>query len=275
MTMKIGIINSAWFGTPMDGRPGMDQTKALGFDTMDVFADPLELSDAARADLVRNVREVGLPIPSVVCVALGLGDFNNAPRAYHIERAKKHVDLARDLGAKNVLLVLGEYIWQREVIKPEDQWAMTAESTRQIGDYAAQHGIELALELEPFDESLVNTIDKMDQFLRDVGLENVKANVDCSHLWLQRIDASEIEKLRGRIAHVHISDCNGEVHGDLPPGRGNTPLLSYIEALRDVGYDGTVSLELEYSPEPAKIGEWVEEAYRETRKLMQRAGVHA
>jgi hypothetical protein len=37
--------------------------------------------------------------------------------------------------------------------------------------------------------------------------------------------------------------------------------------------DRAVSIELEYSPEPAKIVEWVEEAYRETDKLMQKAGL--
>ena len=33
--------------------------------------------------------------------------------------------------------------------------------------------------------------------------------------------------------------------------------------------NGTISIELEYSPEPGKIVEWVEEAYVETDKLMQ------
>jgi D-psicose/D-tagatose/L-ribulose 3-epimerase len=37
--------------------------------------------------------------------------------------------------------------------------------------------------------------------------------------------------------------------------------------------DGVVSIELEYSPDPARIVEWVEEAYRETAKLMELAGL--
>ena len=34
-----------------------------------------------------------------------------------------------------------------------------------------------------------------------------------------------------------------------------------------------ISIELEYSPEPDKIVEWVAEAYRETDKLLQAAGL--
>ena len=48
--------------------------------------------------------------------------------------------------------------------------------------------------------------------------EVVAANCDISHLYLMEIDPSEVRRLAGRIAHVHLSDCDGKVHGDLPPG---------------------------------------------------------
>ena len=45
------------------------------------------------------------------------------------------------------------------------------------------------------------------------------------------------------------------------------------EQLSDPSYSGTVSIELEYSPEPDKIVEWVEEAYRGTAEIMREIGV--
>ncbi len=72
---------------------------------------------------------------------------------------------------------------------------------------------------------------------------------------------------------MHLSDCDGKKHGDLPPGRGVVDFPPYLEALRDTGYNGVVSIELEYSPEPHKILEWVREAYTKTAELMDRAGV--
>ena len=67
---------------------------------------------------------------------------------------------------------------------------------------------------------------------------------------------------------MHISDCDGKVHGDLPPGRGVVKFAPFLQAIKDLDFDGAVSLELEYSPDPTKIVEWVEEAYNATAKLM-------
>jgi sugar phosphate isomerase/epimerase len=54
------------------------------------------------------------------------------------------------------------------------------------------------------------------------------------------------------------------VHGDLPPGRGCVDFQPYLQALHEAGFNGAVSIELEYSPEPAKIVDWVREAYEAT-----------
>jgi sugar phosphate isomerase/epimerase len=271
--MKLGMINSAWLVSEYEGRRGLEQTKEIGFQTVDILADPLDLSPEARKALLQDVEAVGLPVPSVIVVAVGFSDFNPSIRRFHLERAKRHVDLGADLGAPIMVVALGEYIWQHEVIPPEAQWHWAVESTRELGDYAADKGLVLALELEPFDLSLINTVEKLAKFLDDVSHPAVKANVDCSHLWLMDLSASEILKLRGRIVHTHFSDCNGETHGDLPPGRGNTPLRSYLEALREAGFDGVISLELEYAPNPAQIVEWVTEAYEQTKAMMLAAGV--
>ena len=72
---------------------------------------------------------------------------------------------------------------------------------------------------------------------------------------------------------MHFSDCDGKKHGDLPPGRGVVDFPPYLQALKETGFDGVVSIELEYSPEPAKIVEWVREAYSATAKLMDEQGI--
>ena len=64
-----------------------------------------------------------------------------------------------------------------------------------------------------------------------------------------------------------------QVHGDLPPGRGLVKFAPYLQAIKELAIDGVVSIELEYSPQPEKIVEWVEEAYRETAKLMDAVGL--
>jgi sugar phosphate isomerase/epimerase len=178
-----------------------------------------------------------------------------------------------ELEARNLLLVLGEYTWQQEVIKPKDQWAFAVECLRTLGEYAAELDLEIAIELEPFRLSLVNSLDRMTAFLDDVGLPSVRANLDVSHLALVNTPPSKIAELADRIAHIHFSDCDGKVHGDLPPGRGVVEFLPYLRAIKETGFDGTLSIELEYSPEPDKIVDWVTEAYQATARLMREAGL--
>jgi sugar phosphate isomerase/epimerase len=272
--MKLGLINSAWAQTGRDTAFGIGMTKEIGFDSIDIFADPLDASVKERKLIKDECDRVGLPIVSVACVAVGLVDFNPSVQRFHVERAKAYLDMAYLFEARNLLLVLGEYIWRREVIAPAEQWATGVANVFALGAYAAELGLEIALELEPFELSLVNDVASMARFLDDVNHPAVKANIDISHLVLANQPASLIDHLRGRVAHVHISDCDGKVHGDLPPGRGVVDFPPYLAALRALGNDDlTVSIELEYSPEPAKIVDWVREAYVSTAGLMKQAGL--
>jgi D-psicose/D-tagatose/L-ribulose 3-epimerase len=172
-----------------------------------------------------------------------------------------------------VLLVLGEYIWNREVIPPEEQWRTGVDSCRLLAEHAEALGLQIALELEPFPLSLLNNVDNMARFLDDVDHPAVKANIDVSHLLLADVAPAEVRKLAGKAIHVHISDCDGSVHGDLPPGRGVVDFPPYLEEIKALDIDGAISIELEYSPEPDRIVEWVAEAYRETDRLLATAGL--
>ncbi|MBI3922753.1 MAG: sugar phosphate isomerase/epimerase [Armatimonadetes bacterium] len=268
--MKLGLINSAWAQSGRETAWGIRETKQIGFDTLDIFTDPLDIDAKEKRVILDTAEECGLPIISVCCVAVGLIDFNPSVQRFNVDRVMRFLDLCYELRAKNLLLVLGEYIWQQEVIPPETQWQFAVDNVRKLGKHAKSLGLEIAIELEPFKLSLINDVDRMASFLEDVGLpRTVKANCDISHLHLVRTPPKEVAKLKGRIGHVHLSDCDGKVHGDLPPGRGITPVKKYLEAIRDTGYNGVVSIELEYSPHPDKIVEWVTEAYRETDKIMQ------
>ena len=270
--MKLGMINSAWEQHGVDLVDGLRRTKAIGFDCVDIFQDPLDPGAKERIDVVgKTCRELELPIISVVGVSVGLIDFNPSVRRFHLERCKAYLDMGKTLRARNYLLVIGEYIWQKEVIPPEAQWGWGVECARELGRHAADRGLEIVLELEPFELSLLRDMDAMCRFLDDVDHPAVKANIDISHMVLSGTPPEALERVRGRAGHVHISDCDGKKHGDLPPGRGVVPFPPYLEAIRRLGFDGAVSVELEYSPDPARIDEWVREAYGATARLLREA----
>ena len=271
--MKLGLINSAWAQSGRDTAYGIHKTREIGFDTIDIFTDPLDIDVKERRLIKRECDRVGLPIVSVACVAVGLLDFNPSVQRFHLKRCRAFLDLAYEFEAKNLLLVLGEYIWQKEVIPPAEQWQTAVHNVRNLADYAAGLDLHIALELEPFKLSLVNDVDSMVRFLDEVDHPAVRANIDISHLQLSGTAPAELRRLKGKAIHVHISDCDGKVHGDLPPGRGVVDFGPYLVEIKNLGIDGAVSIELEYPPDPERIAEWVGEAYEATDRLMRLVGL--
>jgi D-psicose/D-tagatose/L-ribulose 3-epimerase len=271
--MKLGLINSAWAQSGRETVWGIQKTSELGFDTIDIFADPLDLDVREKCRIKRECDRLGLPIVSIACVAVGLVDFNPSVQRFSIDRVKAYLDLAHEYEARNVLLVLGEYIWNQEVIPPVEQWETAVKNCRLLADYAGDRGVAIALELEPFPLSLLNNVDTMVKFIDDVGRPACRANIDVSHLCLSKVRPEELRRLKGKAIHVHISDCDGKKHGDLPPGRGVVDFIPYLKEIKSLGIDGSVSIELEYSPEPDKIEAWVAEAYQATDRLMQQVGL--
>src|SRR5438094_5246910 len=271
--MKLGLINSAFYQAGVDTVTGLKHISRIGFDCVDIATEAVGISRQEVSRVARATEKLRLPVISLPFTASGLIDFQKPVREFHIGRSKQFIDLARTWGAKNILLVLGEYIWQREVIPPEAQWQWGIETCRRLGDYAHKKKIDIALELEPFRFSLLNSVDSMVRFVDECNHARVRANIDISHLVLSDTSAAEVKKLKDKAIHVHLSDCDGKVHGDLPPGRGVVKFAPYLQAIKELRIDGAVSIELEYAPDPAKIVEWVEEAYIGTAKLMKIAGL--
>lgn len=257
----------------MNTATGLQHISRIGFDCVDIFTEAMGISRREVSLVGRTTQKLGLPVVSLPVVAVGLIDFNEPVREFHIERCKCFIDLAQQWGAKNILLVLGEYIWQREVIPPAEQWRWGIETCRRLGDYASKKKIDIALELEPFRLSLINNVESMAAFVDECAHSRVRANIDISHLVLSDTSPNELKRLKNKAIHVHLSDCDGKVHGDLPPGRGVVKFAPYLQAIKELQIDGVISIELEYAPQPERIVQWVEEAYRETAKLMDLAGL--
>jgi D-psicose/D-tagatose/L-ribulose 3-epimerase len=270
--LELGLIGSAWHGTSLSVLEGIAKTKEIGFDSYDVFEDPLSTTDDERRLIRETCASLGLPIRSAVCIALGLVDFVPAVRRFTLDRCKAYVDQQAYFGGRNVLLVVGEYYCDLQVFSADQIFGLVVENLRELAEYAEPKGIELAIELEPFENAIASSVHELARLVREVGHPAVKGNADVSHLHLSGASFDDVTVLRGMIGHVHVSDCDGKAHGDLPPGRGVTPIKEYLQAILDTGYTGTVSVELERVPEPDRMVELVEEAYRETARILAELG---
>src|SRR5438046_9836536 len=101
--MKLGLINSAWAQAGRDTAYGIRKTRELGFDTIDIFTDPLDIDVKERRLIKRTCDDVGLPIISIACVAVGLIDFNPSVQRFHLQRCPAYLYLAYRYATKNVL----------------------------------------------------------------------------------------------------------------------------------------------------------------------------
>ena len=117
--MKLGIINSAFQQAGVDTQTGLEHIARIGFDCVDIFTEAMTITPD-EIDLIRRTCDQNnLPIVSTVVISAGLIDFNDPVRDFHLHRTRKFLDLAETFQSDNLLLVIGEYIWQREVIPPK------------------------------------------------------------------------------------------------------------------------------------------------------------
>ena len=91
--MQLGLINSAWVQANQPTVFGLQKTKELGFDSVDIFADPLDIDVRERRLIKDECDRLELPIVSIACVATGLIDFNPSCQRFHLERCERYLDL--------------------------------------------------------------------------------------------------------------------------------------------------------------------------------------
>jgi sugar phosphate isomerase/epimerase len=116
---------------------------------------------------------------------------------------------------------------------------------------AAERGVTLAFEpLTPGDTDFVTTVDQAIALIDRVGHPNFRLNVDVRAMSSESKSVPDIiRSARGYIAHVQVNDPN-----NLGPGMGEVRYEPIVAALREVGYDGWLSVEaFDFSPGPGRI----------------------
>src|ERR1044071_7843657 len=99
--MKLGIINSAFQQVGIDTATGLKHIARIGFDTVDVFTEAMKISKQEMQLVAKTAEQLDLPNISLPVVAVGLVDFNDPVRDFHVERCQRYIDLAHTWNAKN------------------------------------------------------------------------------------------------------------------------------------------------------------------------------
>lgn len=176
---------------------------------------------------------------------------------------KADVDYALELGVTDVM------VW--EGVRPEgkdmaeaDLLAVLVELFGAAIDYARPKGVRFTAEPHPFTLGMDNAF--MRQLCDQLDRQHFGVLFDFCHYGVGQPETyvQAIYDLGSRIEHLHYSDTDGqtsELH--YPPGKGVLDLMAMHQALVDIGFAGTATLDMYGYPMPQQGYVWGLPLYRD------------
>ena len=260
-------------GVVLDCFPGslkerLSLAEKLGLKGVQVYGIEGEISPertvSARAEFKKELADRGLTL-SAVCGDLGHGFFDPEHNKENIERSKRILELAKELGTDVVTTHIG--------VVPKDpshpRYGIMQDACGQLAEYANQLGSHFAIETGP------EPADVLRKFLDTLPSDGVGVNLDPANLHMCfNCDAEEaVRILKPYIVHTHAKDgvykkfCDSEImYGilplpadyqeedyceEVPLGQGGVNWKEYLSALDGIGYRGFLTIERETGDDPA------------------------
>jgi len=211
------------------------------------------------------------------CAALGLEPWSahswvtlaatEADAADKAAAIAQSLEMAAHLGAQ--VMVVHADRGSFDLSDPEQRQLRRKGFLSCLGQVSARAG-DLGLRVAVENCSNREDLEFMIETVEALGGEHVGFNVDTGHAVLHGMRPDEVVRLMGpRLFTTHLQDNFGERDDHLPPGRGNIDWPPVIAAIRDVGYGGTLMVEISDCPpgrEPDAEADTFE-AYTNLRKL--------
>ena len=268
--MKLGVISDCFKRSieesiALAGKLGMDGIQIYAV-SGEFSAETLLENDEKIEYYKGLLRENGLTV-SALCGDLGGHGFEiEADNATRVEKTNRIVDLACKFDTKVVTTHIG--------VIPSDEsspkYAVMLDALRKCGEYAASRGVTLAIETGP------ETAPVLYEFVKKAG-RGVGVNLDpANFVMVTGQDPTEaVYLLRDFIVHTHLKDgkmlkksdpveiynvfAEGGIEGlnvadyfiETPVGEGDVDFKAYVGALRDIGFDGFLTIERETGADPS------------------------
>ena len=257
--MKLAVCNEFFEGWKIERV--FDFAAAIGCDGVEIapftLADSVKRIPAARRARIRKAAErAGVEIVGLHWLLLKPeGLYINSPdekvRLRTQDYVKALIDFCGDLGGK--VLIHGSP-QQRNVQKgwnADDCWRRAVDLFSGCTDLMAKRKVTYCI--EPLTTNETNFITCVKDALRmvaDVGHPSFQTMVDCKAADAEsRAHVDVIAEAGKAMRHVHVNDPN--LRG---PGFGDLAFTPILQALKDRGYDGYVSVEVfKFDPDPQTI----------------------
>ena len=265
--MKLGVITDCFKKNFYDS---VALAGTMDFDGVQVYATTGEFSPAALSeDDIKKYREHlklnGLSI-SALCGDMGGHGFEIAEdNPERIEKTKRIIDLAVAFDTRVVTTHIGVI----PTDKNSDKYKTMLAALTECGKYASAHGVTLAIETGP------EMADVLCEFVNAAGA-GVGVNLDPANFVMVtgQDPVAAVRLLGKKIVHTHLKDgkmlkktdpliiynhfAEGGIEAlniadffiETPVGEGDVNWAEYISALREIGYDGYLTIERETGVDP-------------------------
>ena len=240
--MKIGMNLLLWTGSvTAEHYPLLAKLKAVGFDGVElpVFGGVAADYQPLRAELDKQ----GLKCTTVTILTKETNAISPdaATRQKAVEWLKTVVEINHVLGSETVCgpyhSALGEFSGTGPT---EDEKKWSSDVLRATAEYAKQANVMLAIEyLNRFECYFLNTAAAAKELVGRVNHPQFRTMYDSFHAHIEEKDAAAaIRTVAPVLAHVHISENDRGT-----PGSGQVNWDATFKTLKEVGYDGWMTIE--------------------------------
>lgn len=256
--MAIGIM----LGVGEDPKESLQKVKDVGVNSVQMGrpADQY-LSGQKAEELKKTIEESGITVTTVFCGFKGesyadiptvqktVGYVPTETRAERIEKTKEISDFAKFLGVDRVAAHIG-FIPE----DPEDKlYDEMVDTIRKIADYCKANGQKFALETGQ------ETPEALLRFIKDVDRDNLTVNFDPANMILYGVaePIPALKLLADYVDEVHCKDGKwpteeNQLGTESPLGKGDVGIEEFIDTLKEIGYDGPLTIEREITGEQQK-----------------------
>jgi sugar phosphate isomerase/epimerase len=217
-----------------------------GCPAAEVWLTKLEkhLEESSADDTRQLLADQGVTL-AVAAYQGGLLLSQGEQRKAHFDHFRRRLDLCQQFGIRT-LLVVADFA---QAIDPQSLGRAVV-SLKQAAQWAAGFGVTLALEFRGTD-TFCTCLDTALSLVGQCGEPNVGVCLDVFHYYKGPSKPEDLDRLTARnLAHVQVCDVAGvprELMTDadrVMPGEGDFRLEPVVRKLREIGYAGSVSLEL-------------------------------
>lgn len=242
---------STWLWTSpfqKDSLPLLHKVKDMGFGAVEIPVEYPELIDIEETAQVLK----DLELKAVVCGAFGpTRDLTHEDSSVHencIQYIRECFEICHAWDAGFVVGPMYAAVGKARMLSPEDrkgEWELAVKNLRKVCEIAGPAGLSIAIEpLNRFETDLVNTAEDVLRLVQDINHPAAKVILDSFHMTIEERDLkAAFHTVKDHLIHVQVSE---NYRGT--PGTGLTPWNDLRDGIREIGYEGVVSIE-SFTPE--------------------------